>query len=336
MSTYRTNLNQWAADLQQLVYQLRDQLLIRDPKGVERFSLASQYQALFPEQSVPPQLSSIDDTLGVIVFSKDVQNDCGRFANLLLEHRKRDLVQQFIHDRGLGVSRKFPSSERQNFTGSAAVRSVKSAKLDYFNDDNFPYPHHAKTSLAEIGGDIFTLEAHKGKPFLLAPELRRYRTQDEFLESTDIHVKTRTETTLSGRLESELTPLSSSEKSDSERFEELRISGGGNDVTTAPIGRFAEQRKPSFLEHKMSDVEDVQPLTAIELLSEGRIEEFLLSCANLPGELLTRTMMKIKKELDGRELDRFSIAPIAGEFCTGISLNSYKFNQGKWDKWIQS
>ncbi|MVT08014.1 hypothetical protein [Chitinophaga tropicalis] len=204
MSPYRERLVMWMAELQQLVYALRDSLLLDSPEQLSRFSLSHQYKVMHPDKDIPEALSEIDKEMGVIIFSTQVENDCGRFANKLYEERRRNILTRFLKEKEETEKKEEDDETVLNFPG---VSTTKYAKLEYVEDVTFPYPHHAKTGIAEIEGSIFSLEAHKGKPFLLAPELREFKEgdgfspQENFLEFNDKYIAKRTTHSIKSELE---------------------------------------------------------------------------------------------------------------------------------------
>lgn len=261
LSAYRIELMNWAKNTQKLIYTLRNEMLINNPDELKRYSLTGQYKKKFPHSAVPAEIAEIDQTLGTVIFGQAVLNDCGKFAQKLFNLRRLNIVKKFM-DENLSKKDELSLGEAEKLLNSPGVKATRHAVLIYKDDPNFPYPHHAKTSLAQIGDQIYTLEAHTGKPFLLAPELQVYGSREKFLEMEDIYVGKRTETWLKDDLAQALS-LNSIEVTEKERYRSLSVFSDPG-IISESFGKQEEDFKKK----------DVTPVPAVKLTeSQGKQEE---------------------------------------------------------------
>ncbi|GAB3780577.1 hypothetical protein GCM10028818_33030 [Spirosoma horti] len=179
--TYQTNLDNWRYQLQIAIYQRRDELIKQQPERLLQFGLEKQFKKMHPDMDVPACLVNTQKQLGVVLFGGKVENDCGRFATKLFnELRTRALLA--LEEEG---------STGKQMLNHPAISDLHNDVLTYFKSATFPYPHHAKTAIGSDKGKIYSLEAHKGKPFILAPELREFNSLDDYLESNDVYIEKR-------------------------------------------------------------------------------------------------------------------------------------------------
>ncbi|MEH2310931.1 MAG: aldo/keto reductase [Nostoc sp.] len=236
---FQLKLGSWTQKTQEHIYQLRDNMLIQKPSELARFSLSEQYKKQF-NQEAPEELSTIDETLGTVIFSKDVQNDCGRFANRLFEQRMRSILKDFLSDKPNTVTRE----EFNQLLDSPQVKATRRLQLVYKENPSSPYPHHWKTSVAEVNNQIYTLEANTDKPFLLAPELYSYKSKETFKEMNDQDIETRKETELSTKMGEGV----SSDAQEKLLYSQLQNLRGIKDLLNQPFGK----KPSSFVEQTLT------------------------------------------------------------------------------------
>ncbi|WP_460939180.1 hypothetical protein [Spirosoma humi] len=187
---YRNNLNKWRGELTTAIYTLRDHLIQNDEESILRYGLVNQYRNLHPDSPVPSLITEQQKQLGVIVFGGTVPNDCGKFASRLLGELEvapmaklwNEIQRGQLDDNQIRIA-------LQDLIDSGPSKDT----LFYISDAKFGYGHHAKTSFGASGGKIYSLEAHVGKPFLLAPELREYDSQHSYLEMDDAYIDHRSQ-----------------------------------------------------------------------------------------------------------------------------------------------
>ena len=321
MSPYRERLVMWMAELQQSVYALRDRLLLDSPEQLSRFSLSHQYKVLHPEKDIPEVLSEMDKEMGVIIFSTQVENDCGKFANKLYEERRRNILTRFLKEKEGSEKKEEDDETLLNFPG---ISTTKYAKLDYIEDVTFPYPHHAKTGIAEIEDSIFSLEAHKGKPFLLAPELREFKEGDgfspeeNFLEFNDKYIAKRTTHSIKSELE---------QTKSKERYIKGYTQVNPFTLGTTPEKMKEEQEKrlkqqalaeePDYIKYWRVDL---RGMDIDDIGKQDEIIKYLLVICKREG-----------KEADPGELSTWGIYQ---QWMTGSGLN-LTFNEEKFNEWVK-
>ncbi|AKD54579.1 hypothetical protein [Spirosoma radiotolerans] len=218
--TYQLDLDTWRNQLQVALYKRRDELIEQKPERLLQFGVENQFKKLHPDAEVPTCLVNTQQQLGIVLFGGKVENDCGRFATkLFYELRTRALLN--LQKEGV------PGKQMLNHPDISGIRADV---LTYFKSATFPYPHHAKTSIGSHNGKIYSLEAHKGKPFMLAPELREFDSIDSYLEKSDVYIEKRSTKSLL----SELGPMDLSRYSDEDMLKFLKAFM--NEVNE-PLGR---------------------------------------------------------------------------------------------------
>jgi hypothetical protein len=168
-------MGKWAGKLQAEIYEQRDKMLKDNPNEIEKYSLQNQFKKNFPNEKIPKELQEIDIDPKLLIFTSDNPNDCGKFANKLFTMRKEQIEGTSI----------------ESLQSRKDVQETQKIQIKYKKELKLPYEHHFKTSLAGNGEEnspIYTLEGHTGKPFLLGPELHRYKSIEDFAESKDSKV----------------------------------------------------------------------------------------------------------------------------------------------------
>ncbi|GAB3789968.1 hypothetical protein GCM10028818_59370 [Spirosoma horti] len=182
---YANSLGVWRSELKDAIYTLRDNLIQQEEGSLLRFGIENQFRKLHPDSPVPSLITERQEQLGVIVFGNTAPNDCGVFAGRLLgeleaatmkslwtEIKAGNLTDDQIRDAFKQIIESGPSKDM----------------LKYKSDPNFAYGHHAKTSIGASNGKVYSYEAHVGKPFILAPELREFDSMNDYLEMNDTYV----------------------------------------------------------------------------------------------------------------------------------------------------
>lgn len=230
---YHAEMRQWSSDTQKSLYSARDRILQANPDQLRRFGVDAQFSRKFPGEQKPEQLSQFEHTHGQILFSGDVRNDCGFFANALRTEIKLKQTASFITENGLDKKKEISDQHLAALVNTPVSKASRTDKLVYDKDSPLPYPHHVKTAIAQANGQIFTLEANTGKPFLLAPELLAHESEDALLEKNDTTIEHRQSTSVANELRQEL----GSAKTPKERYASAVQTVNSHIQTAKPLGQ---------------------------------------------------------------------------------------------------
>ncbi|MFD2935221.1 hypothetical protein [Spirosoma flavum] len=185
---YKTSLSNWRSDFKKELYNLRDELLQNEEGSLSRFGMESQFRKLHPGAQIPSLLTERQNQLGVIVFGASADNDCGAFASRLLGELEGETMRSLWQEIERG---NIKDDELKDVFRDLLKNGPRKDTLRYKKDAAFAFGHHAKTSIGSYAGKTYSLEAHVGKPFILAPELREFNSLDEYLEMDDEYIEHR-------------------------------------------------------------------------------------------------------------------------------------------------
>ncbi|MBD1859953.1 MULTISPECIES: hypothetical protein [Leptolyngbya] len=309
-------ISKWRDEITGLIYDLRDSFLAQDPNALKRFSLAEQYKNIKnikEVNNVPQLLSEMDQTLGVLIFSNEIPNDCSKFALRLFTKRISVLVARFLEGKD-----SITQSQYKELHQNEALKQTRKVILEYKADPSFPCPYHAKTSIGQIAGEIVTLEAHAGKPFLLAPELHLYINEEAFIDSIDTYVEKRSFS--EGINEVKIQDVE--EKTDFQRYTELQAVASQSNIIT---GKFLTDYQPKQQENKHYDYGS---------LNKHQVDPFLKDFC-VPDSMIDRVIASLLKEKS--KAKEWDIMTFEWESWTsGSNPFSQKFDEEKYTQWEKS